>query len=350
MMFRTAMLLLLGIGAAVTPADTRAQFLEREQRLTGLHAKYRWFWGKAPRSADPFDRNTWIVDDPTNVDSSIEAWIVRPHFRVHERRGGESPKDLDTAWVDGKRTAKHHSADAWGVTIDQNRRYVTGPIPFLTPLELQTFDLQESLFELVRSGALAITAEDAAHVKLENGVTALRVPWKLRVTLNKTYDLAPEEVEARLDLDHGAILWRMRTTRFDPAGKTFVIGQAILAMNNENVDRTKWQTYLFDASTYQHESTLTVADLEVDLPTRNVMVVNEIDCYSEVVDGSGKVVDQRRWTPEERKIEIQQAADGWAQRQESIAALGRRRTLFGYSVSAAALLVIGLGVWAWKRR
>ena len=348
------LLVILAALAAEAPGqngDFARAFEARRARLTRVRVEYDWFQCKAPLKSDPYDRSNWIEHEPGAFTIRFRASILRPDFRL-ERRGEQAfNRDLKSSWIEGVSTTVNLDADGGhSVQVTPDRFNITGPLPLITPLELQTFDVQDSLFDLYKAGRLRRAAEMPTTVTLETAELG-PVPWRIRAVLDKARDLAPRSINATLDVPgSGVIKWSMRVSGWHPVGETYVISDAIITLSNSAVDRREWQVYSYHATRIESVPQLSQHGLEISIPSRNVRITDEIRGYTRRVNSDGRVTYETQFTPEERKEQLQDIAKAWTLRAESARRLVVRRRIFIGILVSGAFGTLAMGGWLWRRR
>ena len=140
----------------------------RADAFDRVRVEYDWLQCRADKGDDPFDPENWHLDSGSSVRYTCVMSLLRPNLRFESssRLPGES--DTVRTWIDGKRSVRSWQDDnIWGVYVDDNRWAIHGPIPYLTPFEMQLCDVQHSLLEMVEAGGLTIDRWTDQEVILE---------------------------------------------------------------------------------------------------------------------------------------------------------------------------------------
>jgi hypothetical protein len=325
----------------------------RLAELDRLVLRFDWYECRAPLEKDPFDRSNWEAD-PFAHTLEFTAWVLRPHLRV-VYRGPFKQRHVEINWLDGIRTSKSFDEDdaQWDVQRDRNRYRFAGPIPWLTPLEMwQTFDMQESLLELLESGRL--TAQDTSPGRVMLTGKHLYPPprnWRLTAELDVSRGYLPVEVVAELEVSGGGISWRMRTLEARSIGDGFAIDEAVVALSNTAVNREKWQIYHFKVRSMERLASMATSDIAIAVPATNVDLIDEINLVKRKVDAAGRVRHEKRYTESEWKQESEAlAATARAAFDAQAVRRARRQALIPIVVGSVAAVVLVGSVWIWRRR
>lgn len=351
------------VGAAAgASADVVDEILERERHLSKLHVEFEWRAARAPIRANPYEDRWW-------TEAELPMWrcqqvirILRPWFAMDSRCYSGYGRQT---WVDGILTQVNRESDQpddqpWGVYITPDIWPVHGGQPWLTPLEMQSFDADESYFDLLRSGELRLAEQTAERVVLSGTMESRpgqegqpgRSPWELRLELDPRRGYLPLEYHARLPVGRaGTLEWTMRTLDSVAVGPVHVVREAIIVLRpGRPLDRDGWMLYRFTASSIRHDPTIDRAAVSPRLPTENFGLVDRTTGLRRHVDAQGRVIFEQQQTPEElrRDEELFQrrvVASALA-RQE----LPRRQTYFIVLTVAALLATAAAVAIVWRRR
>lgn len=356
------MVVLLGVALHNPPArsddaDVLARMRQRERALAKLYVEIDWLRFRVPIRKDPFDRANWNLKDVYQRDERY--WIVRPHFK---RWGcgpsagpGSAPRCGWHNWLNGKHHYYAQEPDgSYSVMINPTRWITHGPEPKLTPLEMQLFDEQRSLLEVMEQGGLRVEKEDEEEVVLVG--TAPPRPdgqpsqsWEIRAVLDPRRDLLPLEIHTELPVGkRGRIYWTMRTWDAVPVGGVFAIREAAISLSTPGQD---WQLYHFFARTLRRDESLTRESLALEFPTRRIRLIDHTTGLIRNTDEQGNVIYEERVPLEELE-----RRDQIIQQTAVQAALGRkaqreRQSTFLWMVAGCALLTIAAGgIAIWRRR
>jgi hypothetical protein len=342
-------------GQAVEEANIEAALRARARHLDKLLVEFDWSECRAPIESNPFDRQNWELDEMAHT-ARYEARILRPHYLLHF----SSPfhRDSSRNWVDGIRMSRGRNNDGtWSVARDRNRWLTVGGLPVLTALEMwQTFDIQQSILEMIERGELGVERTTPDEVVL-SGDRVRQTPtvpprWTVRAVFDPARGMLPLRISAVLKMDGlDDLEWEMATVGSVPLAEVHAIEEAILVLTNPNVERKKWQVYHYKVKSIWRDEGLTKQRLQIEIPRANVTVIDEVDLFARETDGRGKVVSYEQWTPEERARQIeamQNTYQRWTESQRTIAR--RQRVLAVIVTSAAALALITLAGWIWHRR
>lgn len=344
-----AIVLLATVGSVVGQEyeEVRKGLRARERQLSHLYVEFDWLGCPAPRCKDPFDPSNWQTGGDRVLRFSYRVWLARPDLKLEIRDLHDPGRDETKNWVNGRGVWKVRDGDEpWSVSIDDNRLLLTGPVPFLTPLEMQIFDHKTSLVELVEEGKLQIESQTDETVVLAGWPGYFRPSWHIQATLDRTRGLLPVELKSKTK--DGTIHWTMKTIQSVGVADTHAIKEAIIALSNSMADRKHWQIYHYQARRVQADATLSKQELEIKIPQRNVNLVNEIAGFARQIDASGRVTVERHWSPEEREKQLEAAARLAARQREEQA---QRARMFKAIVGGSTILVLGVaGLWVWRQR
>jgi len=328
----------------ISALDTRLGGLDR------LIVEYDWSEYHLSINNDPFDQSKW-ASDKTAFTQQYKAWILRPHYRLTFSDSTHG-LNIERNWVEETFMAKSRDHDGkWSVHRDRNRWDTTGPIPVITPLELwQVFDIQEGLAELLRQGRIRLEGRSGGRVTL-GGDRLYEEPrhWRLRVVLDEDRQLMPLELDAELSVPNGEIHWRMRTLTSALVNGVHAIAEAVLVLSNSAVFPDKWQVYHYKATAISHDGDLTIDGLRLEIPETNVSVLDEIGLSYRKLDSQGRIIDERKWTTEERKADLDGLRAAAALRAQSERDVARRRNMLWLILGASVCCVAAVvGIWKWR--
>ncbi|HMQ15520.1 MAG TPA: hypothetical protein PKC49_06045 [Phycisphaerae bacterium] len=349
-------------------AAVRAGYAERLARLDKLRVTYDWSLRTVAPTDDPFDAGTWR---PVLHDLEYTVALCRPdfQFRINRElvRGPEdklitkqskdSGRTDESSWVDGLRVRKVQMPDGYDhVTVYNTRFSVTGPIPFLTALEVfHTFDVQHSLLELWQAGLVRLVETTAAvHVVSGKVHLAELEPGDCTVTARlDRATLVPRELSLTIphpDGKRGNIDWTMRVVKTQTINGAAMISEAVIALNNTINFADRTTVYHFRVNRLEPVPTLAKEQLRLAIPEREVIIVDEVKGFARHVGQDGTVLREEKWTPEERAAMIAGGHEAARLREQSLLRVEQRKTLFLYILAAAALATLVAGVWWWRRR
>lgn len=350
---------LLVLCAPASGEDAVQHFLRRRAALEKVYVEYDWLTCRCYHG-DPFNPNNWDTRPfPESFNTRYRAWILRPHIRTSAVGPGFPEAEQNTSWLDGILTKKALAADgSSSVIINTDVLNFTGPIPFLTPLEiLQTFDVKCDLFSLAENGALRVVEETAERVVLEGSVDLLcraetqGPPRNVRVELDPQNNHVPSRVVVETNLPGHKAVWEMRVVGTAAVGETTGISEAILVLTR-TPDDLPWSTvYHFKADRYEVAPRLGRAEIEIPIPAAAVKLVDVTRGIRREVDATGKVIREERFTGEQYDQDRRAAGEAFQLREASVAELARRQRWFTWLVwLAGSATVLLFGAWLWKRR
>jgi hypothetical protein len=341
--------------------SVRAALRARAQAVDHIKVTYTWDPRRLPLDNDPFDPNNWLQEPNWAHERGplyqCEFWLVRPDFRWHRTSALPYDRDEIATWIDGESQTRCFSpTDATcSVVIDSDRWKLHGPIPVLTPFELQICDVQDSILQLLERDELQIENENPDRVVLTGHPTQGSKPtlWTVRATLDPSREWLPVEVYAETPHSVGSpkkIRWTVRTIDSLPVRGVHAIREAIIALDNGGLDKLGWQIYHYVASSIVADDTLTTEDLRVEIPAKNLKYLNRVTGLERQTDERGEATFEHVRTPEEAE-EIQRAiAMSAAMGDEARKITGQRQRMFYWLVSsAAAATITAAGVWLWLR-
>lgn len=327
----------------------------RESELDRYIMEYDWSECRAPLSTDPFERANWDFDKMAHT-LHYEAWVIRPYYRLHFSGPFSNQKSVDRSWVNDEFIGRGLTdAGTVSYTRDVDRYKTTGPFPVITPLEMwQTFDIREGLLEMLKAGRITASRRPDGRIALRGdriNVSSDDDGWVLLAVLDPDRFYVPTSIKADIDRPRGHISWEMRTLSTISIGNVEAIGEAILALSNTCTNKEKWQIYHFKVLSVQRDMAMNTADLRPELPTANAKILDEIDLYHRVLDGDGRAIVEKKWTPEERRAEKEGLRVTVAKIYESRAETKLRRSRLWIITGSAGLVTLALaGAWIWRRR
>ncbi len=334
-------------------AEIQSALRARYSALDHLKVDFTWALYSAAVGKDPFDAADWR---PNDINMACEMWIVRPDFRWRRTRDVPYDRDTTCTWIDGRMTMKSLGSDGtWSVTIDRGRWEIHGPMPVLTPFEMQVCDVQQSILELVEGGGCTVEERTPERVVLagrpirDDGQPSV---WSVRLTLDPQRGWVPRELEARAPRPEAAnheIVWKVRVIATSPVDGVYAIREAVLALDNGA--SKDWNIYHFLASRVGRDDTLSKAELAVEVPQANCKLLDRTTGLVRFTDEKGAVVFEQVKSPEQVREDQQRLGETMALANESRSAMAWRQRAFRAVVglSAGAVLVTA-GVWMWRRR
>lgn len=352
----TVSILLLFQTASVGGQDLAAAgagLRARERALDRLRVSFDWVLVRPGPEADPFDSRNWSGGWTWRC----EMWLVRPHFRWHYALITRSPygfdRDVYKTWIDGKTMSRNLDPEGtWSVIIDRDRRQLHGPMPILTPFEMQFFDIQDNLRELLERGEVTVSESGGARVVL----TGKRKTddWRVRATLDPGRGWLPIEYHAEQPYVYAdgvprKIDWTMRTLQSsEVAAGIHLVTEAIIVLNN-GID-PRWQVYHFTATHVERDEALSKNDLAVPIPRENLRFLDRTTGHSLDTDPRGEVIDEFWKTPEQMEREQQLIAETVLREAEAFNLRLSRPRAFAVIVAGAALAAAVAGAYAWRRQ
>jgi hypothetical protein len=229
-----------------------------------------------------------------------------------------------------------------------------GGEPLFTPLELQSFDVAASYFDLIRAGVLRVVEQSAGRVVLSGAQEPgpMQPPWEYRLELDRARGYLPVKYDARLGgaRDAHRIEWTMRTMDSVPLGPVHVIREAIIVLRpGAPTERDRWQLYRFTASSIRRDPSIDRDAISPKLPIDNYVLVDRTTGLTRSVDALGRIIHETRETPEElrRREELFQ--------REVVASVGARETFqkrqtYFIVLTVAALLATAVAIGISVRR
>jgi len=360
---RSALLLLvnlsaLGLGLG-RPEERVIQAIQGRLEATGkLYVEFQWYQCWAPRKSDPFDSRGWLhADEPEGTVYNLDCrlWLVRPDLKFHLRGPLTWNRDITQSWVDGLRTSKSlQDGGAWSVVIDEERWNLFGPVPFLTLVEVEIFDIRQSLLELLQAGHVHVETESADAVRLSGKLPheGGALPWVVRASLDPSRGCLPTELEAEAAIPNrrGTIRWHMKAIRSVPVNDTHAPAEAIIALGAPQ-EPDRYLIYHYRAITVEGRPGLSKSDLTFQIPERNVTIVDEVNLYTRSISAEGKVYNEEKWTREQRDRDLALIRQSFTDSLGAKAILASRQRMFSLMVIGCGVTVVALvGAWVWRRQ
>jgi hypothetical protein len=329
----------------------------RSSQFDQVHIDFEWLQCRAWLKDDPFDPETWHLDAGSSVLRECSISIVRPHFRLHVRSPIAGEDDTVKTWIDGQRTSVHRSPEGrHSVYIDDDGRWpLCGPIPYFTPFELQTCDVQESLLEMLEAGALHVEHSSGEEVILAGYPTTDPAPvqWEIRAVLDPRRGYVPVELHA--DIEYGwrrpHIHWTVGTTKTVPLRDIEIIGEAVLALDT-SADPERWQIYQYRLTGLRCDDALVKKELAVTIPRKNTWLIDATKGYIRETDEQGRTIGEKQLSASEMVRRREARARSRQIRGDAAVEMRDRRAAFSVIVPASlgAVVVVVGGIWLWWRR
>ncbi|MGE0479152.1 MAG: hypothetical protein AB7Q17_01650 [Phycisphaerae bacterium] len=334
---------------ALDDASVLDRLRTRAQKLDRLRATFTLAEFQAPQDRDPFDTNNWLWP-PHAWRHQFSITLLRPHFNLHRQPGRDH--QATQSWIDGVQASLELDSDGrWSASRSPDRRWAKGPFPHLTMFDLDYFDLEVGLADLLAKGVLTATEEGPVVVLAGNVPAWADGPsWRIRAELDPLRDLVAVRLECFLQASGGVIEWLARVSETQRVGNSYMPKTAVIALRNTQVTDKTWQMYEYRLESATIDPDLSKRDLEIAIPTTNVGFVDQIKGVSRRVDAQGRVLEERRWDPSEYQANMRSLIEANYLRQQSAAELGRRRNVFIAIIATAAIVAASLGGWAWLRR
>jgi len=331
------------------------QLLNRQASLSGMTAEFTFTMYYWPKDKDPFDPENWVRTDPPQL--KCNGRLVRRglDFRIDlSFSGAISLTDASHSWIDGVRTVQTRGEDdgVWSVIRDREFHRIQGPLPFLTPLELTVFDYHDApLGTLLEAKELRIESETAETIVLRPGpdFSAGEPPRELiQVRFDPSRGLLPRELSARLDLADGRFQqWEMRTTATVEHAGIDLIREAIIVNRNPHVDFLG--VFHFVAGRVEIRATTAASQMEIELPTANYRLLDELSGEVKEVAADGRVTFHRVRSPEEMQQAQEAVSAAFEAQQKAEETLAARQGAFRWIVAAAVTGVAAVAVVWWLR-
>lgn len=326
----------------------------RQREFDRVRIDFHWLQCRAFLKDDPFDRANWHLDPDSSIRFECSMSIVRPDFRFALSGPLANQHDTVHAWIDGERTVRQLDPDgSWSVFVDDNRWAVHGPVPYLTPFEMQLCDVQLSLLEMLEAGGLDVERQMDDEVVLAGHPTGepSRTEWEVRARLDPQRGYLPLELRADIDFKNGKhIYWTVKTLDSIPIGNIHIISEAILALNS-STDRKRWQIYHYKVTDAVRDKALDKQQLAVRIPNKNTKFMDSTKGYIRFTDARGKVTREKQLTREEmaeRQLSLEKTREMEVVQYEQLRKRGRA---FYAIVAGSACVVLGVaGIWVWRLR
>lgn len=326
---------------------------ERAAKFDKVQIEFLWTACRAPLNSDPFEKSRWILDGNSSARFEGTLWLSRPHFRLRLRGGPDQSTDETHTWIDGVHMSKSTRAgEPWSVIVDRDRYRVTGPMPLLTPFELQLCDIQESLADLVRRKEVAVRESSTSGIRLEGKPTmdGKPTPFTVRAELDPARHYVMTHLELVFAAPQATFEWEVRPLRFLPVRGVNLIEEAVFALRP--ADGSAWQIYHYVVASARVDESLNAATLAIEVPQKNLRLLDRISGEVRFTDESGQVIRQAHKTQEEIQQDRATLAATFANAQESKQLLARRRSamylIAGFAI--ASVIVTGILAWYVRRR
>ncbi len=326
------------------------QLLNRQASLSGMTAEFvltMYYW---PKDKDPFDPENWGRTDPPQL--KCNGRLVRRglDFRIDlSFSGATSLSDASHSWIDGVRTVKTRGEDdgVWSVIRDREFYRIQGPLPFLTPLELTVFDYYSApLGTLLEAEELRIESGTAEALVLRPGPgsSAGEPPREsILVRFDQSRGLLPRELSARLDLADGRFQqWEMRTTGTTECAGVDLIREAVIVNRNPHFDFLS--VFHFVADRLEIRAKTAASQMEIELPTANYRLLDELSGEVKDVAADGRVTFHRIRSPEEMQQAQEAISAAFEAQQKTEDTLAARRGAFRWIVAGAVTGVAAVAV------
>jgi hypothetical protein len=351
------------VGAAVAPAQEgdreriAAALRGREARLGGLHISAEWRWSRCAAD-DVRDRARW---KPIDFDYDLDYTIVRPWWRVRVvdvTQGRQDPNHPDElyAWFRGELTSLSRQSGEptafYAVVNHRNLGTLRGKV-FLTPLELEFFDLKETLLEMLsRAGDVRVRWEEGGRVWLEFAHPRWPDGYRLRARLDLSRDAVPLMYECYTTFGGKSkpCTWLMETQDVLAVGSSFVISEALIFNINPNVLPDTEEVIHYKVRAARADPGLSMDMVRIVPREQNSEVFDLPRLERKRYDSEGRLVHFEKLDMEE--LREQQRA--WAVLPEQTVRRSSeqfyRKIAFGVIVGAAGLGTALLGGLLWWRR
>lgn len=356
----TIVRVLLAVSAAIPSAvadiglaQVMQQLRERRAALDRIEIDFDWRRCQASRKDDPYAPQNWRKEG--NHLFSCQMRLLYPHFQLDRRDVGERTSEAGIhAWIDGKLTSIHPQSDGRdGVLVYPQTFNVYKGMPLLTPMEMQVFDIQHSLVEIIEAGGFSARTSDDGLIVID-GLCALRPyhEWQVTARLDPQRGLLPVELVAVLPIKNNTqkITWTQRTLASQPIGPVHAITEAITALFNEAVEMPEpvWQVYHCKVRRIERVPNLTKADLALQLPTRNFVLIDNVQGILREVDAQGATVYEEHRTAEDIRLIEEAKLNAMHGAEELTRTAQARARAFRYVLGGSvtlAVLVTGLLIW-----
>lgn len=336
---------------AASNEQVRARFLERLRRIDKMAITFSWSLHVCAPTIDVLDRSAW--GEP-KVHTIYSVRLCRPHFHFSTTKPDASTFIDESSWVDGMRIRKVGRPDGFvDVSLDKTRFSVTGPIPFLTPLEIfHSFDVQHSLAEMWEAGLLRLTGMEADRYFISGDVDLQQLtPGICSIeALIDAFSFVPEQLSVTLNTADGTIEWRQTAVETRMVNGAAMISEAIITLKNNVSFRDRTTLYHFKVLDVDLLPQLRKDDLRVQIPKRGLSLVDEVGLVARRIGLDGTVLHEEKWTPEQRAADLAGARETARLRHENLARLEWRKTAFMIVLLAAAGITAVAGVLWWKRQ
>lgn len=337
----------------MSSGELAEQLASRRKAFDRCELEFEWYQCNALIKCDPFDSSKWGVDERA-LGFRYTARLLRPDYHLRFVGPAKSQQaGVERAWVNGVYISKGMDDNGtWHVIRNRSWFSTTGPLPVITALEMwQTCDLREGLYEIASRGNLVpVRRRDGMLVAQADDVLPPPQNWQLTVEFDERNNYVPVDIQLGLRVPGGRIQWHMKATDFATLNGVTIIARAVFAMSNSANSPNEWQIYQYKLLAARPVPTLTVQDLLPEIPSRNVVLLDDVDLVMRRVDQDGRLLEEQRWTPEERQRQLDGIREAVALRQEAADRVARRRSAAWIIAGAAALATLVAGILVRKGR
>lgn len=342
--------------AAELPADLRAAVRQRREALRQLSIEATFAIRTAPIRTDPFNPDNWTIPEWEGTGhATYHFWLDRPSFRFTHQGGerGSMQGRSERSWHAGRLVSKGLTRDgATSVIVSPTCWPSHGPLPFLMPLELHFFEIEESWLDWVENNELRLVERVDDRLVLAGGpfVRTPRIPpWECRLEIDLSRGCLPTFMTASLVVSDGTIQWSAKTLAAQPVAGVWMPTDSVMALKPIHPDtRDRWAIYRFTVDKWGVNDRYLGDRIVIPIPDRNVDLLDRTTGLSRIVDAHGVVVHEHQRTLEELERDQMEMQQDIAAANKSRQALATRKRALPWILAAAlgaTVLVVGFAVW-----
>ncbi len=341
--------LFCALGLATTEEDLLTALSARARRADHILLVAEWRTFRAPRDSDPADRSQWTALRP-GVDPCYDLVydIARPDYRLTIADIHDSNLTAQYAWVKGELTQR--SIDEPGkpgeyTIVGHHERGLRRGRVFLTPMELEVFDLKEPLHWILANSRDLSVRDESGLVRAECNHPN-RAPFVVRATFDPARDYAPVTVEQYVHPagNRQPMTYRMDVQSTIPLGGTYIVGEAIIVNANPNVLGDSVVLSHFRVSEARIDTSVTAVAFKLTHPETNVVVIDTIRNIRRKVGVDGQSDESVQLDPELLQQQQQLWSEGAAQLAKGARERTRRPLVFALFVGVAAGAAVALAL------
>ncbi|MFQ5410860.1 MAG: hypothetical protein ACE5EC_01125 [Phycisphaerae bacterium] len=333
----------------------------REARADHLHLRVEWRTYRAPSDKAPGDREHWWRMKPgVDPDYDIEYHIARPWWRLSLFDTVEKKQWPVNAWVDGELRRLQSSFGKENYRLFTAYRiksasWLRGRV-YMTPVELEMFDMKESFLELLRQAppnTVTVTPEG-------KGVTAVEFPHPthdytiMRGKFDRERDWVPlfyEQYTPRKEGDSWKPMsYAMETVEAMPIGNSHIVSKALIINRNPNLSTDMMVVMDYQVVDAKRDESITAETLRIEIPTKSTYIYDLVRLEDKILDEAGNVVKSET-------IDLEEVREGDRALAQAAAAIAQaseerleRQGYFAWLVGAAGVVAVAGAVVFWFRR